>query len=61
MKGVLVIVPCGQRKIWDKHPDEGVTPARNAHIGGPFKVNSEYAEIRMNTKTPGAQPWGEVL
>jgi hypothetical protein len=42
--GRLVIVPCGSAKIWDKHPAAGPTPARNAYIGAPFKVNREYAE-----------------
>ena|SRR5437667_12008823 len=44
MKGTLVIIPCGQRKIWDKEPNRGPTPARDAYIGPPFKVNKEYAE-----------------
>ncbi len=44
MEGVLVIVPCGQQKIWDKFPDHGPTPARNAYTGSPFVVNRTYAE-----------------
>lgn len=44
MKNVLVIVPCGQRKIWGKYPHEGSTSARHVYIGALFKVNSEYAE-----------------
>ena len=44
MKGVLVVVSCGKRKIWDKDPDRGPTPARDAYIGAPFKVSKEYAE-----------------
>ena len=44
MKEILVIVPCGQRKIWDKHPQKGATPARYVYIGAPFKVNAKYAE-----------------
>jgi len=43
MKGILVVVPCGQRKIWDKDPNRGPTPARDAYIGAPFKVNKKYA------------------
>lgn len=40
----LVIIPCGQSKVWDKFPDRGPTPARTAYTGGPFKVNMKYAE-----------------
>lgn len=40
----LVIVPCGSRKVWDVDPDRGPTPARDAYIGVPFKVNRQYAE-----------------
>jgi hypothetical protein len=41
---LLVIVPCGSAKIWKKHPDRGPTPARDAYVGSPFKVNREFAE-----------------
>lgn len=44
MDGVLVIVPCGQGKIWDHDPQRGPAPAREAYTGAPFKVNREYAE-----------------
>ena len=44
MKGVLVIVPCGQKKIWDRFPNMGPTAARNAYIGPPFGINKSYAE-----------------
>jgi hypothetical protein len=40
----LVIVPCGQAKIWGKDPMAGPVEARDAYIGGPFKVNRAYAE-----------------
>jgi hypothetical protein len=39
-----VVVPCGKAKIWDKQPDPGPTPARDAYVGAPFKVNRAYAE-----------------
>ena len=42
--GLLVIVPCGKAKIWDRHPEAGPTPARDAYIGSPFIVNRRYAE-----------------
>ena len=44
MDGVLVIIPCGQAKVWDDDPQRGPTPAREAYTGAPFKVNRAYAE-----------------
>lgn len=44
MSSTLVIIPCGQGKIWDKHPDAGEVKAQDAYTGVPFKVNREYAE-----------------
>jgi hypothetical protein len=41
---VLVIVPCGLSKIWDKNPNAGPTLAKDAYKGSPFKVNRQYAE-----------------
>jgi hypothetical protein len=40
----LVIVPCGQRKVWDKQPNRGPTLARDAYTGSPFRLNRSYAE-----------------
>lgn len=40
----LVIVPCGRSKIWNKHPNAGPTPAKDAYTGTPFKLNRRYAE-----------------
>jgi hypothetical protein len=40
----LVIVPCGQRKVWDRYPDRGPTAACNAYTGAPFKLNRAYGE-----------------
>jgi hypothetical protein len=40
----LVIIPCGQSKVWDRFPDKGPTKARTAYTGVPFKVNMKYAE-----------------
>lgn len=42
--GLLVIIPCGSSKIWDRDPERGATPARIAYTGPPFKVNRQYAE-----------------
>jgi hypothetical protein len=37
-------VPCGKRKIWDKHPDVGPTEARRVYVG-PFASRCQlYAE-----------------
>jgi len=44
MANTLVIIPCGQGKIWDKQPDAGAIQAQYAYTGAPFKVNKEYAE-----------------
>src|SRR3954469_17621153 len=44
MGDVLVIVPCGQSKVWDADPQHGPAPAREAYTGPPFKVNRAYAE-----------------
>ena len=41
---VLVVVPCGKAKIWDREPGRGPTAARDAYAGGPFKLNRAYAE-----------------
>ena len=44
MKETLVVIPCGKAKIWDTQPNAGPTPARDAYIGAPFKVNRRFAE-----------------
>jgi hypothetical protein len=44
MRIPLVIVPCGQQKIWGKLSGAGGTAARDAYTGSPFKVNRAYAE-----------------
>ena len=40
---ILVVVPCGIRKIWDKEPNKGPVRAESAYTGPPFKVNSGFA------------------
>mgnify|MGYP001264362411 FL=1 len=40
----LVIISCGQGKVWSKDPGCGPTPAGDAYTGAPFKVNRKYAE-----------------
>jgi hypothetical protein len=41
---LLVVVPCGQAKIWKKEPTHGPAKAKNAYIGAPFRVNRTFAE-----------------
>jgi hypothetical protein len=41
---VLVIVPCGRSKTWDRYPDAGPTRADQAYTGAPFVVNRAHAE-----------------
>lgn len=41
---VLVIVPCGKKKIWNVNPEAGPCEARDAYRGPLFKVCREYAE-----------------
>ena len=40
----LCIVPCGNRKIWDKHPYLGAQKARDVYVGSFAKKCQEYAE-----------------
>ena len=44
MINLLVIIPCGQSKIWQKEPKHGPAKAKEAYTGAPFKVNREFAE-----------------
>lgn len=46
----LVIIPCGQSKVWDKRPDSGPIRASDAYTGSPFKVNRLYAEAFGTTR-----------
>jgi len=39
----LCIVPCGNRKIWDKNPNAGPTKAEHGYIGPFAKKCREYA------------------
>ena len=41
---ILVIIPCGRKKIWYKHPHAGPTPAKDAYIGGFFANYRKFAE-----------------
>jgi len=41
---LLVIVPCGQAKVWKKRPNHGPAKAKDAYVGAPFTVNKAFAE-----------------
>lgn len=41
---VLVVVPCGRRKVWDSFPGHGPAQASDAYTGSPFRLNRQYAE-----------------
>lgn len=41
---VLIIIPCGKSKIWDKNPSAGKKPARDVYISSYFKLCRQYAE-----------------
>jgi len=41
---LLVIVPCGQNKIWDEEPDRGPVRARDTYTSLYFRTNRAYAE-----------------
>jgi hypothetical protein len=45
---VLVVVPCGAAKVWDREPERGSVPAQEAYTGAPFKVNREYAQAHAD-------------
>ena len=46
---MLVIIPCGKSKIWDRYPKSGAVPARLAYTSGPFKVNQLFAKRSTDT------------
>jgi len=41
---VLCVIPCGNKKIWDKKPDAGPQKAREVYIGPFASKCKEYAE-----------------
>jgi hypothetical protein len=41
---VLVAVPCGRSKIWDREPHHSSVTAAEAYTGTPFRLNRQYAE-----------------
>jgi len=43
-KKLLVIVPCGQAKVWKKEPNHGPIKAKFAYKSSPFAVNRKFAE-----------------
>ena len=45
MGDTLVIVPCGESKIWDRNPDYGAAKACDAYTSSLFRLNSRYATL----------------
>jgi hypothetical protein len=41
---VLVVVPCGKKKIWEREHLRGAVPAREAYTSGQFRNNRRYGE-----------------
>jgi hypothetical protein len=41
---VLVVVPCGKSKSWDREPDRGPVSAKEAYTGTPFRLSRQDAE-----------------
>lgn len=41
---VLIVVPCGKKKIWDKIQNKDSAYAKNAYISPYFKLCRKYAE-----------------
>lgn len=60
---LLVIVPCGKSKIWDRHPRQGPTPARDVYTGSLFKANRAFGEqygdhwVILSAKYGFIPPW----
>jgi hypothetical protein len=42
--GLLVVLPCGKAKVWDRNPEAGPTPPKTACTGAPFGVNRRFSE-----------------
>jgi hypothetical protein len=42
---LLVVVPCGQTKIWKFDPKHGPAKAMDAYTGSPFQVNKSFAQL----------------
>lgn len=41
---LLIVVPCGRRKVWDRSPGLGTCQARDVYAGPAFRQNRRYAE-----------------
>ncbi len=44
MQGFLVVVSCGERKIWSRYPHAGATRAQDAYTSSLFTKSRRYAE-----------------
>ena len=60
-KQVLVVVPCGSSKVWDRDPGHGPSLAKDAYAGAPFRVNRAYAERFGNAWVILSAKYGFIL
>lgn len=44
LTGYLVVVSCGEDKIWKRSPGAGPTAAQSAYVSSPFRTSRRYAE-----------------
>lgn len=43
-KDTFLVIGCGKAKIWDRHPHFGKVCAKDAYVGGLFRLSRLYAE-----------------
>jgi len=44
LDGLLVVVSCGEQKIWKRYPDAGSTVTQDAYTSSQFTKSRRYAE-----------------
>lgn len=55
---LLVVVPCGKAKVWDREPQAGPTAAAQAYTGPPFLAHRAYAEAAGGDWVVLSAKWG---
>lgn len=60
MMDVLVVVPCGSRKIWGVNPHCGSTRAADAYTSGFFSLNRQYAERYSDARVVLSAKYGFI-
>jgi hypothetical protein len=58
---LLVIVPCGQRKVWDEEPARGPVWAKDVYTSCYFRTNRAYAEAFASRWVILSAKYGFVL